>query len=49
MTNPIPLDDPQDLQFRTHLESLDYKPEDLERILELRQRAYGSLTLGDGR
>jgi hypothetical protein len=49
MTNPIPLDDLQDLQFRKYLESLDYKPQDLERILELRQRAYGSLTLGDER
>ncbi len=49
MTNPIPLDDPQDLQFREHLESLQLKPDEITRILQLRQRAYGSLTLGDGR
>lgn len=40
--NPIPLNDIEDTQFKTHLVSLGKTKEEIETILALRKRAYGN-------
>jgi hypothetical protein len=40
--NPIPSNDMEDIQFRAHLVSLNKTKEEIEIILALRKRAYGT-------